>query len=209
MQSEHGKIFYRGVKAFASVQAKVVNDKDIEFTELINDNSEMRSFFNYFASNRSTNKEMLYPTFLASDIIVYIFNHRDLIDIHLEDRILSDSDEQCLTRFYQLAFLVFDYQKNLFNLHYKKSEFYQNTSTFDLLALTLYSKAIAATKGRNDKFKINEILTTISENDFKVGGEKGRWYSWLEKDLVAIKNSTYSRYKISDRPPEVSGRWLI
>ena len=208
LQSEHGKIFFNGIKAFASVQAKVIHDKEIEFSKLIDDNSEMRSFFNYFASNRSTKKEMLYPTFLASDIIVYIFNHRSVIDIHIGDQYLSDSDEKCLTKFYQLAFSVFDYQKNLFNLHYNKNEFFRNTSTFDLLALTLYSKAIAATKGKNDKYKVSEILTTISQNDFKVTGEKSQWYKWLKDDLEDIKDGTF-RLKISNRPPEVQGRWFI
>lgn len=209
LQTEHGKTFFSGIKAFASVQAKVKNNNEIEFLELIDGNLEMQSFFNYFASNRSTKKEMLYPAFLASDIIAYIFNHRNIIEIHLEDRILSDFDEKCLTRFYELAFSVFDYQKNIFNLHYNKSEFYQNTSTFDLLALTLYSKAITATKGKNDKSKIIEILRTIDENGFKVTGEKNQWYSWLKKDLKDIKESTFTRYKIDDRPPKVNGRWLI
>lgn len=207
--TEHGKIFYSGIKTFASVQAKVKDKKDIEFAELIEGNSELSSFFNCFASNRSTKKEMLYPTLLASDIMVYIFNHRNIIDIHLDDRILGDADEECLIKFYQMAFLVFDYQKSLFNRHYSKSDFFQNTSTFDLLALTLYSKAVAATKGKNDKYKIGEILTTISENKFKVGGEKSKWYSWLAKDLAEIKNSTFTGYRISNRPPDVRGRWLI
>lgn len=208
MQTGHGKIFISGIEAFSKIQEKVKNKEKIEFLELIKTNDKLRSFSNYFASNKSTKKEMLYPAFLASDIIAYIFNHRNIIDIHLEDRILSDSDEECLTRFYELAFSVFDYQKNLFNLHYDKSEFYQNTSTFDLLALTLYSKAMTATKGKNDKSKIDEILTTISENDFKVTGEKNRWYTWLKKDLKKIKERTF-RYKIENRPPNVNGRWLI
>jgi hypothetical protein len=55
---------------------------------------------------------------------------------------------------------------------------------------------------------INEILTTISENKFKVTGEKSRWYAWLKKDLEAIKKRTF-RFNIDNRPPEVRGRWLI
>jgi hypothetical protein len=208
-KTEHGKIFLDGIKVFTNLQNIVKYQKEQGFTELMETTPEFRKFFNYFGSNRSTKKEMLYPTFLASDIIVYIFNHRNIIDLHLEDKILTDKDEKCLSKYYQLAFSVFDYQKNLFNIYYEKSDFYQNTSTFDLLALALYSKAIVATKGKNDKYKINEILTTISENKFKIGGEKNRWYNWLEKDMKDVKEKTLTRLKISNRPPDVRGRWLI
>ena len=104
--------------------------------------------------------------------------------------------------------VLFDYQKNLFDRHYSRNEFFQNTSTFDLIALTLYSKAVVATKGRNDKHKIGEILKTISQNNFKLTGEKGQWFDWLKNDLKNIQKSTF-RLKIIDRPPKVSGRWLI
>jgi hypothetical protein len=208
-KTTHGKLFIDGVKVFIDIQNIVKYQKALEFTELAEEVPEFNKFFNYFASTRSINKEMLFPSFLASDIIVYIFNHRDIVNIHIEDSILSNKDEKCLSRYYELAFSIFDYQKNLFSNHFEIKDFYHNTPTFDLLALALYSKAIVATKGKNYKHKINELIQTIDENKFKVGSEKNRWYNWIEKDLKAIKNRTFTRYKISNRVPVVRGRWLI
>ena len=94
LKSEHGYVFYLGIKAFKTIKDQVLENKEIELSELTDNNQDIGSFFNYFASNRSTNKEMLYPSFLASDIIVYIFNHRKIFNIHLSDIYLSGSEKR-------------------------------------------------------------------------------------------------------------------
>ena len=205
MNQEYAELVADGVEAFDELKTRATQRKEAEYREL---RGEVTVFGNVLKQLRSMGrleKDSLYVAYVARDLMVYVFKNRDVFSIHLADLYLSSSDREEMRAFYQDVFSVYDYLKKVYEKHYSRNNFYQDTGNFDLLAVGLYAKAVDATEGIiNDGAKIDEIISKVSSESFKFGGQRTEWYNWLKNDIGKVRDDV-NRQKVKTNPPDFVG----
>jgi len=211
LQYKYSSLIADSVEVFGVLKKHVTeeNRDKLEYRNLKkNEIKKLNSILGELRSFGKLDKDSLYLAFVARDLMFYIFNNRDVFLIHIDDILLWPDKRKEMIAFYEDVFAIYDYLKELYKNKYPQEKFYNDAVNFDLLAIGLYSKAVDATSWFNDKNKIQEIITSANQK-FNLAGERGRWYSWLQNDLIKVNKNLTLRWKIQERPPSfVGGYWF-
>lgn len=211
LQYKHSSLIADSVEVFGVLKKHVTKEKrdKLEYRNLKkNAIKKLNSILGELRSFGELDKDSLYLALVARDLMLYIFNNRDVFLIHIEDILLWPDERKEMIAFYEDVFVIYDYLKALYDKEYSLNVFYRQPANFDLLVIGLYSKAVDATSWLNNKNKINEIIIMIATEKFKFDGRRGQWYPWLKKDLEKVNDKFY-RWKIQNEPPNfVGGHWF-
>lgn len=212
LQYKHSNLIADSVEVFGLLKKHVTKDKrdKLEYRNLKkNKINKFNSILGELKSFGDLDKDSLYLAFVARDLMLYIFNNRDVFLIHIDDILLWPDERKEMIAFYADVFAIYDYLKEFKSKHSKNLDtFYKEPLNFDLLAIGLYSKAVDATSWFNDKNKIQEIIRSANQN-FKFSGQRGTWYRWLKNDLKKVNKNLTLRWKIQKNPPNFLGGYYF
>lgn len=203
-KEKYVKLFVDGLDVLNSLNG--IKEK-ILYNDFRKKNDQLKRILGALKSDAGNEKNMLYVGYLAQEIMIYIFLHQDKIDLSIDAIIFSDNKEKNLVCYYEDVLSIYDYLKNFYIKH-KMDKFREDKNNFFLFEIGQYCKAIAASKGKDDKNKLGEILRSFEDNKFNFRGEDGNWYERFKNEVKSCKDSTFFNLNVNIKPPNVTGRWL-
>lgn len=195
-----------GFDAFGVLENMVTLDKKIEYEEL----RKIEKIANLMQAIRRTQDTGVDTTcfaLLARDIIFYVFMHPETFLIHDKDTLFGWQDRRSLIAFYEDAEAVYYLITEKIQQETRNHKIKNDIKNIDLETVILYCKAVEATIGKNDKLKINPLITKL-EKRTNMPVSRKTWFEQLHKDLKQVDGAIY-RFAVSkNRPSFITTSWL-
>jgi hypothetical protein len=202
----NAKRLINGIETYSELKAHVRTENEIHYEDL---REKISPFLYEVRSNYDISPDTLYFSYIARDIILYIFIHKEVFMIHDSDSSIMGKDGRSLVAFYQDAFTVYNQLKQIELYRIKETErFWKDADNANLFITAIYCQSRWATAGFNNSGDITALFHLLESNRFSLSGHQGSWLQWLENEIKAVKDNILKTSLGRRRPDFVSTTWL-
>ena len=195
-----------GFETYSVLKKYVTEEDEIHYEDL---REKIQPFLYEVKSHNDISIDTLYFAYMARDIILYLFVHKEIFLIHDDDNFVMGKDGRSMEAFYKDALIVYDFLKQIIMYEIKDPKvFWKDAGNVNLFIVAMYCKARWATVGLNDSQAVQAVFRLLESNKFRLSGSPGRWLMWLNGDLGAVRKKFYRTKLKRNRPDFVSTTWL-
>jgi hypothetical protein len=195
-----------GFETYSELQKYVSEEDDIHYEDL---QKKIQPFLDEVRSHYDIGPDTLYFAYMARDLILYMFIHKEIFLIHDGDRSIMGIDSRSLEAYSQDALSVYHLLKRIIRDQIKeKTGFWKDADNGNLFIVAMYCMARWATDGVDDSQVVEAIFHSLEANEFRLAGQPGTWFKWFETDLHAVRNRIFRTRLKENRPNFVSTTWL-
>ncbi|OEU61472.1 MAG: hypothetical protein BA867_14475 [Desulfobacterales bacterium S5133MH16] len=195
-----------GFKTYSVLKKYVTGEDMIHYEDL---REKIQPFLDEVRSHNDISVDTLFFAYMARDIILYLFVHKEIFLIHDDDNFVMGKDGRSLEAFYKDALIVYDFLKQIIRYQINDPKgFWKDADNGNLFIVAMYCKARWATAGLDDSQAVQAVFHSLESNKFPLDGPAGEWLKWLKGDLGAVKNGIRRMKLKRNRPGFVSTTWL-
>lgn len=195
-----------GLATYKRLKQYVDEDDGTDYSDV---RKQISDFTDSIRTTYKITPDTIFFGYLARDIILFIFSKKEIFYIHDEDRSIMGDDRVSLSKFCDDSLAVYDLLRQI-TVHQLKDEegFFRDSVNADLFAVAMYCKARLGTIGINKNNIINECIQQLKDNQFKMDGQRGRWFEGLKNDLNKVQSSSFQTSIKKQSPSFITTVWL-